>query len=213
MAADIYKTIRNCTTCVKNRVNLRKRTHLLRIFPAARPLAIDILGSLTKTKKDHRFLLVMLDRFSELTHVVSLRRIDVYTAAVAFAEAWGFKYGSPKTLISDNGKQFAAKFFRAVCSLLGISNTFTSTYHPQTKTMSTNIRTTGTDMRRHSRIRTTVTCTVRPTRHRSTLCCLALRPNSRCITLSNYVDHRPRNKRTTTQEDWTMCSKRPTPDS
>ena len=31
----------------------------------------------------------------------------------------------------DNGKQLAAKFFQAVCELLGISNVFTSTYHPQ----------------------------------------------------------------------------------
>ena len=47
-------------------------------------------------------------------------------------EHWIFTYGPPKTLISDNGKQFASKFFQAVCSLLGLSNIFTSTYHPQT---------------------------------------------------------------------------------
>ena len=90
MAADIYKNIRNCTTCAKNRVKLRKRAHPLRIFPATRPLeflAIDILGSLTKTKKGHRFLLVMSERFSKLNHFVPLRRIDVYTVAVAFVEA------------------------------------------------------------------------------------------------------------------------------
>ena len=135
MAADIYKTIRNCTTCAENRVKLRKRTHPLRKFPATRPLeslAIDILGPLTKTNKGHRFLLDMSDRFSKLTHVVPLRRINAYTVAVAFVEAWVFKYGPPKTLISDNGGQSASKFFQAVCSLLGISNIFTSTYHRQT---------------------------------------------------------------------------------
>ena len=68
----------------------------------------------------------------KLTQVIPLRRIDAYTVAVAFVEAWIFKYGPPKTLISDTGKQFAAKFFQAVCSLLGLSNIFTSTYPPQT---------------------------------------------------------------------------------
>ena len=43
-----------------------------------------------------------------------------------------FKYGPPKTLIPDNGKLFAAKFFQAVCPMLGLTNIFTSTYHPQT---------------------------------------------------------------------------------
>ena len=74
----------------------------------------------------------MSECFSKLTQTVPLRRIDAYTVAVAFVKAWVFKCGPPKTLISDNGKQFAAKFFQAVCSLLRISNIFTSRYHPQT---------------------------------------------------------------------------------
>ena len=135
MAADIYQSVRTCNACAKNRVKLRKRTHPLRLFPAQRPLeslSIDILGPLTKTKKGHRFLLVITDRFTKLTQVIPVRRIDAYTVAVAFVEACIFKYGPPKTLTSDNGKQFAANFLQAVCSLLGLSNIFTSTYHPQT---------------------------------------------------------------------------------
>ena len=135
MAADIYRTVRTCNACAKNRVKLRKRTHPLRLFPAQRPLesfSIDILGPLTKTKKGNRFLFVITDRFTKLTQVIPLRRIDGYTVAVAFVEAWIMKYGPPKTLISDNGKQFAAKFFQALCSVLGLSNIFTSLYHPQT---------------------------------------------------------------------------------
>ena len=79
MAADIYETICNCMICAKNRVNLQKRTHPLRIFLATRPLeflAIDFLGPLTKTEKGHRFPLVMSYRFSKLTHVVLLRKLD-----------------------------------------------------------------------------------------------------------------------------------------
>ena len=135
MAADVYKTVRTCNACAKNRVKLRKRKHPLRLFPARSPieaLPIDILGSLTKTKKGYRFLLVLTDRFTKLTQVIPLRRIDAYTAAVAFAEHYILKYGPPKTLISDNGKQFASKFFQAVCSIRGLSNIFKSTYHPQT---------------------------------------------------------------------------------
>ena len=135
MAADIYRTVRTWNACAKNRVKLRKRTHPLRLFSDQRPLgvlSIDILGPLTKTKKGHRFLIVITDRFTKLTQVIPLRRIDAYTVAVVFVEAWIFKCGPPKTLISNNGKQFAAKFFPAICSLLGLSNIFTSTYHPQT---------------------------------------------------------------------------------
>ena len=135
MAADIFATVRNCTTCAKNRLNLRKRTNSLKLFPATKPLAslcIDILGPLTKSKKGNVFLLVITDRFKKLTRVVLLRKITAYNVAVALVENWIFTYGPPEAVISDNGKQFAAKCFQAVCGLLGISNVFTSTYHPQT---------------------------------------------------------------------------------
>ena len=76
---------------------------------------------------------MVTDRFKKLTQVIPLQRIDAYTVAVAFVEHWIFKYGPPENDNTGNGKQFAAKFFQAVCSLLGLSNIFTSTYHPQTK--------------------------------------------------------------------------------
>ena len=135
MAADIFETVRNCTTCAKNRFKLRKRKNPLKLFPATKPLAslcIGILGPLTKSKKRNVFLLVITDRFTKLTRVVPLRKITPYNVAVAFVENWVFAYGPPEAVISDNGKQFAAKFLQAVCGLLGISNVFTSTYHPQT---------------------------------------------------------------------------------
>ena len=135
MAADIYRTVRTCNACAKNSVKIRNRTHPLRLFPAQRPLEIlwiDILGPSTKKKKGHRFLLVIIGRFTKLTQFIPLRRIDAYTVLVPFVAAGIFKYGPPKTFISDNFKQVAAKLLQAVCSLLGLSNTFKSTYHPQT---------------------------------------------------------------------------------
>ena len=52
--------------------------------------------------------------------------------AIAFVEHWVFKYGPPKTLLSDNGSNFASKLFQRMCSYIGVANMYTSTYHPQT---------------------------------------------------------------------------------
>jgi hypothetical protein len=41
-------------------------------------------------------------------------------------------YGPPVSLLSDNGPQFNAKVFQAVCSEFGIRKIFTTAYHPQT---------------------------------------------------------------------------------
>ncbi|CDF32406.1 unnamed protein product [Chondrus crispus] len=85
-----------------------------------------------KNRKGRKYLLVITDRFTKPTQVVALRSVTAYVVAVAFCEAWVFKCGVPKTLLSDNGPQFSARFFRSVCEVLGVTNLFNSAYHPQT---------------------------------------------------------------------------------
>ena len=42
-------------------------------------------------------------------------------------------YGPLATVMSNNGPQFRSTFFQGVCSLLGITNWYSKTNHPQTK--------------------------------------------------------------------------------
>ena len=98
LAADVASTVRRCQTCPMNRVGLRKHLKRLRLFPATRPLvshAIDILSPLPKKKAGKRFLLVITDCFTKLPQVVALRTITAHTVAVAFCDAWVFKYVVP----------------------------------------------------------------------------------------------------------------------
>ena len=39
--------------------------------------------------------------------------------------------GAPESVPTDNGKQFASRFFQSVCQLLGLSNVYTAAYRPQ----------------------------------------------------------------------------------
>ena len=135
MAADIAVTVRECEHCAKNRVRLLKQANKMRLFPATTPLecvAIDILGPLPKSKDGYRFLLVITDRFTKLTHAFPLKRIRADDVAVKFVDEWIFKYGAPKELVSDNGSQFVSLLFQEVCKLLSIDNAFSATFHPQT---------------------------------------------------------------------------------
>ena len=93
---------------------------------------MDILGPLPKTDHGNRFLLVITDRFSKLTRTVPLRTITAMVVAKAFCESWVFAYGAPRYVLTDNGTQFNAKFFLAVCRELGIEKLFATAKHPQT---------------------------------------------------------------------------------
>ena len=135
MSADVATTVHECESCAKNRIRLIKQANKLKLFPATTPLqhvAIDILGPLPTAKDGHRFILVITDRFTKLTHAFPLKRIKADDCALKFVNEWVFKYGPPKDLVSDNGSQFVSLLFQEVCRLLSIHNSFTATYHPQT---------------------------------------------------------------------------------
>ena len=135
MAADCYTVAADCSECAKNRVAVRQHGHKMKLFPAQAPLefvSIDILGELMKTPRGNRFLLVIADRFSKLVRTVPLKSTSGAAIAQAFVTHWVLPYGAPLKLLSDNGKQFTARFFQRVCNLLGVKNVYTTTYHPQT---------------------------------------------------------------------------------
>ena len=135
MTIDIHHLVENCTACSKNRMKEQRNVYPMRLFPATKPLeyvAMDILGPLPRTKHGMRFILVITDRFTKLTKTVPLRTITSLAVARAFCRDWVFSYGTPNTLLTDNGTQFTASFFRNVCHILGIHKVFTAEYHPQT---------------------------------------------------------------------------------
>jgi len=73
-----------------------------------------------------------MDRFSKMTRVISLQRIDAESIAAALFDHWVAAYGPPATVLPDSGPQFRSTFFPGVCSILGITNLYSTTYHPQT---------------------------------------------------------------------------------
>jgi transposase InsO family protein len=85
-----------------------------------RIVGIDILGPLPETKRGNRFLMVITDRFSKATNVVPLQNITADDGAPAFFVHWVSCFGPPLILLSDNGGQFAARMFQAVCSIMGV---------------------------------------------------------------------------------------------
>ena len=182
-------------------------------------------GPLTKSKRGYVFLLVITDRFTKLARVVPLRKITAYNVAVAFVEHWVFSYGPPECVISDNGKQFAAKFFQAVCELLGISNVFTSTYHPQTNGQVERYNRTILAMLRNyvnehqndwDEFASVLTYAYNnhvieaQGQHNSTWCCHGLRRTFRYTTTNVESGNRGRSKATTTSSSLKRRSKRRT---
>jgi len=136
MVADVYASVADCGTCSKGRVGGRRRSSPLRLFPPTKRMSavcLDLVGPLPKTTMGNRYLLVTVDRFSKLTRVVALTREDAETVASALCNTWVVSYGPPDTLLTDNGPQLTSTLFQGVCSPMGLTNLYSTTYHPHTQ--------------------------------------------------------------------------------
>jgi len=102
--------------------------------------SLDILGPLTQTSEDRKYLLIFQDELSKYTEAVPIPQQDAMTWAKVFLEEivlkfgipWVkivLKFGIPRVILSDQYFYFLSDLLANVCKLLRIK---TSPYHPQT---------------------------------------------------------------------------------
>ena len=92
--------------------------------------SVDYFGPLPVTPRGNTCILLFIDRFS--------RRADRFPVTAAeftedtanilvnqYTPLWGY----PRTILSDNDRQFCSKLSQAVYQLLGVNKLATSSYH------------------------------------------------------------------------------------
>ena len=135
MANDLFSVSRGCRSCPAARGTRYKVQKHMKLFPTTGPLAflaMDLLGPLPRTHQGNEYVFVITDRFTKLCRSVHLRNTKAVTVATVFLDLWVYGYGAPSYVLTDNGPQFAAKLFEAVCIMICIKHVITTAYHPQT---------------------------------------------------------------------------------
>jgi hypothetical protein len=98
-------------------------------------ICVDIFSMPTEMFADESFdcMVVWVDRLSGwiLARPSQKRGLTAEkTASIMMDAGWDI-FGVPDSITSDQGPQFAGKFFRTVCSRLGIRQAFSHAYRPQ----------------------------------------------------------------------------------
>ena len=134
MRKDATELIRKCKTCQEH----AKISHL-----PAKPLAsiispwpflqwgLDILGPLPIGKGQSKFVIIGVDYFTKWAEVEPLATIIEQKVCNFVWRSIIYRFGIPKALISDNGKQFNNQRFKSFCTELGVKNYYSSPAHPQ----------------------------------------------------------------------------------
>lgn len=112
-----------CQTCVacQHAAKAKRTKAPLQPLPAIgepfRRVAVDIVGSLRRTKRGNKYILTLMDFASRY---------------VADALCTTFtKFGIPQEILSDQGSQFMASFTKRLWELLEIKQLRTSPYQPE----------------------------------------------------------------------------------
>ena len=92
---------------------------------------IDIMGPLPQGKRQMKFLLIAIDYFTKWVEAEALATITETKVQNFVWKNIVCRFGIPRTIISDNGRQFDSQAFRSFCSNLGIRNKYSSPGHPQ----------------------------------------------------------------------------------
>uniref|UniRef100_A0A8C0XU21 Integrase catalytic domain-containing protein n=1 Tax=Cyprinus carpio carpio TaxID=630221 RepID=A0A8C0XU21_CYPCA len=135
---DVKRWCRECVDCGSRKAVGKQWRAPLQSVVTSRPyerVAVDILGPLPETPKENKYIVVIGDYFSRWTEAFPLPNQEAETVAKLLVEQWVCRFGAPRIIHTDQGRNFESRLFKEVCQLLNIYKTRTSPYHPQSDGM------------------------------------------------------------------------------
>ena len=134
MDADIRAVVRKCSVCAQRKTPTNRKKAPLQQEAVGAPMervAMDIVGPMPETERGNKYILVVGDYFSKWMEAYPIPDQTAETVAEKFVSEFVCRFGVPKVLHSDQGRNFESKVFKEMCDILGIDKTRTTPYHPQ----------------------------------------------------------------------------------
>jgi hypothetical protein len=137
MKIEVARYVAKCDVCQRVKAVHLESARPLQLLPIPKgkweDINMDFIVGLPKTSKEYDFIWVIVDHFTKIAHFLPVKTRDpvVSYAKLYIARNVSF-HGVSKTIISDRGPQFVAKFWEELHKSLGTKLTHSSSYHPQT---------------------------------------------------------------------------------
>lgn len=134
LAADVRLWVKRCTTCARLKNPPKKNKAPLQRYRVGAPIervAMDILGPLPETDNGNKYVLVVGDYFTKWIESYPLPDQEAETVARVLVQEFICRYGIPRELHSDQGRNFESNVMAEICRMLGIKKTRTCPLHPQ----------------------------------------------------------------------------------
>ena len=133
MESHIMKWARSCIPCQRSKVGRHTKAplqHFDDVTERFQHVHIDIVGPLPPSQS-YRYCLTMSDRFTRWPEIAPMTDMTAETVAKTFYETWISRFGCPRQITTDQGRQFEASTMNALAKILGIQRSRTTPYRPQ----------------------------------------------------------------------------------
>ena len=135
MYDEVNTMIKNCRPCNSFRDTAKTKPVPQKALPPPlepnERIHVDLFGPLTAHDGGQRHVLVITDALTKLAEVVSLPNKTAEVTAKAIYETWICRYGVPKLIVSDGGKEFCNHICKALWAELHTSHAHTTPMNPQ----------------------------------------------------------------------------------
>lgn len=124
MMREISEFVRSCPTCQRDKIHSTKVKQ-----PCASQM--DIVRSLPLTKNGNIYLLTLPDNLTKYSDAIPLASIEATTVAVALAEQFISRFGCPRVIHTDQGRNFVGQVMKRFCQIFRIQRITSTAFHPQ----------------------------------------------------------------------------------
>ena len=134
MNKDSVEFVKKCDKCQRFANIPRQPAQELTPIQSPWPFAqwgIDLVGPLPLARGQNKFGVVAIDYFTKWVEAEALTTITEQKMVNFLWKNIVCRFGIPRVVITDNGKQFEGKQFNELCSNLQINHHFSSPEHPQ----------------------------------------------------------------------------------
>ena len=137
MHSKVQRFVAECASCQRSKSRTWGSKGTPPVMPSIAPwpwhtVSIDFTCGLPKTHRGYNTILVVQDALSKRIRLIPCRdTANAHQTAHMFFQNVVRNHGMPLRVLSDNGPQFIAKFWRTLLSRCGSSTVFAPPYHPE----------------------------------------------------------------------------------
>ena len=93
-------------------------------------VGMDVCGPFSLTANKNLYLITFLDHLTKDVEAVPIKSMTAAECAWAYTTHVIARHGASSKLLSDQGRNFTAAFFKETCKILGVKQLVTTAYHP-----------------------------------------------------------------------------------